>query len=121
MLLNTIHLLRCGGSDIVMGIFTTSEKHGNQLFHQVCIKSSELQKKSEEKVQKKIATQQLYRLCNMTLLFKSLIFNNLHSRTNLTIFFFLPSTNTLLRLQPNHQAAKYHTDWKPVINTESKE
>lgn len=45
MLLNTIHILRCVGSDIVMGIFTTSEKHGNQLFHQVCIKSSELKKK----------------------------------------------------------------------------
>ncbi len=85
MLLNTIHILRCGGSDIVMGIFMTSEKHGNQLFHQVCIKSAELKKSSEEKVQKN-SNSTVIQL--MTLLFKRFIFNNLHSRTNLTSLFF---------------------------------
>lgn len=89
--------MRCGGSDIVMGIFMTSEKHGNKRIHQVCLQSADKKKTSEEKVLKKIASQQFVKLFN-----------------------FLP-TNTLVRLQPNHQAAKYHTDWKPMINTESQE
>ncbi len=53
MLLNKIHILRCGGSDNVMGIFMTSEQHGNKLFHQVFIQSAVYKKKSEEKVLKK--------------------------------------------------------------------
>ncbi len=49
MLLNKIHTLRCGGSDIVMGIFMTSEQHGNKLFHQVFIQSAVYKKKEVRK------------------------------------------------------------------------